>query len=268
MSGPLKDVLQFCVRGEIESAVHLIEEDPSLSVGAWNAESFELSLPGFLRRSISRGDTVLIAACLGQPGPVSVKLVEALIAHGANVNACNLAGWDALIFASNMNNLPVVNALISNGAQINRENQKSSALHWASRRNYPEICLALLKHGADLFATHAGGLNPLQEYGVDSWVSPGKRRVLMEQLVLAFRSGPHHSQVQRRKDETWIMRWPLMSVVASSGFRPLATKLASLKIEEGPIPVIVLDTPEKYVAYRRALVFSNDGLLRLIVSYL
>jgi hypothetical protein len=202
---------------------------------------------------------------------VSVKLVEALIERGANVNACNYDGWDALIFAASMRNLPVVNVLISNGAQVNRP-KKSSALHWAARRDYPEICLTLLNHGADLFATHAGGLNPLQEYGVENRVSPEKRRMLMEKFVLAFRCGPHHSQVKRRKDETWVMRWPLMSVMVGCGFRPLAKKLlSSLKDksnEEGPIPIIVLDTHEKFVAYRRALVFANDGLLRLIVSYL
>lgn len=282
MSVPLRNALRFCVRGECEAATQVIEGNPELAQQSWDQESFEVPLgPNeWPKRNISRGDTALIAASMANPGCSRqqneiLQLVKLIVDKGGVVSACNLAGWDALICAAFFNNTLVLNFLIEKGAQINRP-KKMSALHWACRKNHPEICLALLSHGADLFSMHAGGMTPLQEYGVDSawsWQATKEQQALQKKALLAaWRAGPHPTQIQRRKDEAWAPRWPLMSIVVSCGFRPLAAKLALLKISalapSGSLPLIILDTHEKVVAYRRALVFSNDGLLRAIVSFL
>jgi hypothetical protein len=285
----LRDLLLFCRRAERPQALSLLDEHPSLLNEGWDSEQFGLTPHG--NHVISRGDTALIAAAMGMDADekCDAELVKALLKRGADTSKVNVLGVDALICASCMGHISVVEILLAHGASVTVQPRSkrgppprrsvSSALHWAARKNYPQICLLLLKNGADLLATHDGGLNALQEYGNamrwPSWDETNKVNANKALLLPAFRAGPHPSQVKRRQDEAWKPRWALMCVIVGCGFRPLAAKLKELKAEaldrhgtSAQLPGIDIDTPEKRAAFILGQVFSNEGLLRLIVSFL
>ena len=100
-----------------------------------------------------------------------------------------------------------------------------------------------------------------------------------EQLRVAWAAGPHPSQVQRRRDERWARRWPFMFVLAGS-VRPLAYRKALLLAAHPPVaPSAVIPAPVRRTRLTRAqlrrlhalnvgLVLSNEGLVRLIASFI
>lgn len=278
MSEQLKTLLRHCVKGERAPALAILEQRPQLLNEPWPDAGFEVVQ--WDQAAVQKGDTPLLAASLGlgeAAGENKLTLIKDLIAFGANVNAVNSHGFSALTCASCTGQIPIVTLLLESGALVNFKGSKaSSALHWAARKNHPEVCLALLRRGADLEFRHGGGLTPLHEYGMDRWweITNEALAATKTMLVDAFRAGPHTSQVQRRGNERWARRWAFVSVIVGSGFRPLSAKLrateAAARSEHStsaPLPPILLDTHEKIAAYRKSLVLSNDGLLRLIVSF-
>jgi len=85
---------------------------------------------------------------------------------------------------------------------------------------------------------------------------------------------PHPSQKRRRN---WLRRRALLLVVTQNNFRPLAARRLEQEMARASLvaadeaevpPLTVLDTPEKRRAYLMGQVLSNDGLVRLIASYL
>ena len=93
-------------------------------------------------------------------------------------------------------------------------------------------------------------------------------------LLDCFRKGPHPSQVQRRKDENFARRLPLMLVMAGCDFRPLlARQLAFLLLSpplppDAAIPPIEIATVAQKRAFLNMAVFGHEGLLKLIASFL
>jgi hypothetical protein len=68
----------------------------------------------------------------------------------------------------------------------------------------------------------------------------------------------------------------LILVVVENGFRPLAARRLELEMArasldptaEAELPPVLLDTAEKRRAHHMGQVLTNDGLLRLVVSFL
>ena len=93
-------------------------------------------------------------------------------------------------------------------------------------------------------------------------------------LLDCFRKGPHPSQVQRRKDENWARRLPLMLVMTGCDFKPLlARQLALLLLSPAlppdvKIPPIDIATVAQKRAFLNMAVFGHEGLVRLIASFL
>ena len=94
----------------------------------------------------------------------------------------------------------------------------------------------------------------------------------MAELKAAFRAGCHPSQVQRRKDENWAKRWPLMEAATGCGFLLMAAKKAELKATALPTDAKLPDEPTATEEQRRALrhskVLGNIGLVRRIASFI
>jgi ankyrin repeat protein len=103
--------------------------------------------------------SVLLAASLGS-GPETVKIAELLLAHGADVNAADALGYRPLLLAAMSRNQDLMELLISHGADVNaRDYQGITPLHWA----VPRIGLMelLLSHNVDVNAKDQDGLTPL-----------------------------------------------------------------------------------------------------------
>ena len=104
-----------------------------------------------------------------------------------------------------------------------------------------------------------------------------QRRLILEN---AFAEGPHPTQVQRRRDERWARRWSLMCVLTGCDLMPLAYRKAQLLVLNPPLPPAAVIPPQRrrvrltraQIVAERArlmgLVLSNEGLVRLVVSYL
>ena len=153
-------------------------------------------------------------------------------------------------------------------------------MHCAANNDHPEVCLLLLSKGIDLMAMSNGNITALDYYGDDLNSNPPtharpaltdevkeQRRELLRD---AFAEGPHPSQVQRRKDERWEIRWPMMQVMVGCGFHPLAARRAELEDMAVPhdavIPGVALDTAEQRVKHLRECVFGNEGVMKHIVK--
>jgi len=213
---------------------------------------------------------VFSSACCGG----NFALVQALLnlAPRAALDPRN----EALLNVAWRGHIRILKLLLQLGADPSKECERSpgwTSLYGAVVYDQMEACRVLIAHGASLYSPHGEGVRSCLDevarmVSLDQASKQSRRAALLE----AWAAGPHPSQVQRRGDERWARRWPLMSVVCGCRFRPLARAMAALKHAAlGPgaaLPPVVLDTPEKKTAYHRALVFSNDGLLRLIVSFL
>jgi len=155
---------------------------------------------------------------------------------------------------------------------------------YAARNDKLDCAVFLLNRGADLLAVDNEGKTALDHYGtllldIIRPLSYKVKEQRREVLHSVFAKGPHPSQVQRRKDECWSRRCALMLVVAQNNLRPLAARrleqeLARASLDPAVVayaevpPPVVLDTPEKRRAHYMGQVLSNEGLLRLVVSFL
>ena len=91
-----------------------------------------------------------------------------------------------------------------------------------------------------------------------------QRRALLRK---AYDEGPH-------PNARWVRRWPFVCVLVGCDFQPLAARKAYLLMINPPlphdavIPPIPIGTPELYRAYLHNIVFSHEGIWKLIASYL
>ena len=222
------------------------------------------------------GERLLHEACSGG----HLELARGLLDLGAVVDARNNVRWDALMCASNNGHAAVVTLLLDRGAHPSSRNDDYTALYLAAENDHLQVCLILLNRGADLMVRFDES-NALMRYGVyaNPPLSNEIKEQRQEQLLAAWAAGPHPSQVQRRRDERWARRWPFMFVLAGS-VRPLAYRKALLLAAHPPVaPSAVIPAPVRRTRLTRAqlrrlhalnvgLVLSNEGLVRLIASFI
>ena len=142
--------------------------------GSWKAEYFRYSgqLAPKLTKAVKDGNTDLVRRLLdlgADPDlqvPIrrrnrirnnliratledNLEIVELLLAAGADVNAKDVYGNTALIWASNKGNLDIVELLLASGANVNETNSSGyTALEYAVNKGYSEIEIALRDAGA------------------------------------------------------------------------------------------------------------------------
>ena len=88
---------------------------------------------------------IVMAAMHGQ-----TTIVDILLRHGANKNACSESGCTTLILASSYGHLDTVNLLLDRKVKVNVQNSLlNTALIYASRKGHQEIVVSLLSNGSD-----------------------------------------------------------------------------------------------------------------------
>jgi ankyrin repeat protein len=214
--------------------------------------------------------TPLIWACFYGRGEVATLLLD----REANVNAESAAGDTPAIFASTNGHLDILKLLVSRGANIHHIYRNGySPLYCAAEHDHLPVCEYLISLGMDM-AWGNDDYHVLGAYGahVDSPLSPETKALRRTILQRAWENGPHPSQVQRRRDECWARRGPLLMVLAEHSYRPL--QLRSLLILQAaaepsaPIQPVALVTRQQRHAYLMGRVFSCEGIVRLLAAML
>jgi len=94
-----------------------------------------------------------------------VEMAQLLVENGAKINASSPTGWHPLMTAAGRGNIKVVNYLLAQGANPNAADKNGlTALYSASGSDYgASAAEALLKHGANVDATYLSGLTALHQ---------------------------------------------------------------------------------------------------------
>jgi serine/threonine-protein phosphatase 6 regulatory ankyrin repeat subunit B len=89
--------------------------------------------------------SIVMAAMNGQ-----TRIVDILLLHGANKNACSESGCTTLMLASSYGHLDTVKLLLGRKVKVNAQNSLlNTALIYASRKGHKEIVASLLHYGSD-----------------------------------------------------------------------------------------------------------------------
>jgi ankyrin repeat protein len=189
-----------------------------------------------------------------------INLVNFLLDNGADPNALNLYNSTPLMNASYNGHCSIVTILLQKGADPNIiGNGQTSALEKASRHGYLTICKILVSKGASMFID---GVCVLKNYSNYSMLSTKQKDIERNIIRKNFAEGPH-------PDARWARRWPLLNVMVGCGYRPTRRMLLELINNKSPFDFgSKVMSKKEWIQYRKGLVFSNDGLLRLIVSFL
>jgi len=214
---------------------------------------------------------MLIAAAYGQ-----VKCVSALSRCGADMESHN--GHDAPLWRASLNgNDLTVKLLLENGANVASESRGMNALHAAAFNDHPRVVCLLISHGLDPATVDVHGNSAmsapasfLDEENDDEEdhrrpLTPAEKLARVATMVRAREAYLRELNFQRRSSYCHFL--------VGSGYRPLQSTLKELvaSSERDPsakLPAVLLDTPERRSAHRRALVFSNEGLQRIVASFL
>ena len=229
---------------------------------------------GLVNRVAQDGNTLLLRASTDG----RVNLIEGLLERKADIHARAAGGWNSVMHAAFNGHLPAITLLMNSGASMTTtSNGGRNALMWDAYRDSLSCALFLLSRGCDLRLVNNQGQSAVDLYDtlarrLDSEAKEQRRQILRD----AFAKGPHPSQVQRRKGENYQRRRALLLVVVENGFRPLAARRLELEMArasldptaEAELPPVLLDTAEKRRAHYMGQVLTNDGLLRLVVSFL
>ena len=92
-------------------------------------------------------DRELLNACYFGNDSLAIRLIR----EGADPSyADERDGWSCIHYAARWGRLRILSALLRAGVDVNlRTHSKETALHKACRFNRKEVCVWLLKHGAD-----------------------------------------------------------------------------------------------------------------------
>ncbi len=110
--------------------------------------------PDFFADRIGTG--LMIAAATG-----NIPLMQLFVERGANPNKTNAADEQALMHAAWRGQLEAVKWLLANGARINREPIKWTALHYAVFAGHEQVAAYLISQGANINARSTNGSSVL-----------------------------------------------------------------------------------------------------------
>ena len=174
--------------------------------------------------------------------------------------------------ACNHGNLALVALLLDKGASPHtRPPNNHSCISIAAAYDHLPVVLLLISKGADLLEPTLYNGTALELWGNTKYnprLSPAELASRRAEALAAFRAGPHPSHVQRRKDERWARRWPLMQVAVGHGFRPLAHQQALLAAAALPPSAVIPSLTAPRPALLRDKVLTDDPLFKRIMSYL
>jgi ankyrin repeat protein len=87
------------------------------------------------------------------------KIALELIRINAKIDAQTVEGWTPLMAAACYGHTAIAIELLKNGARTDAKTKtkRATALMVAAQGNYPDICFALISHGADIFKRDSDG---------------------------------------------------------------------------------------------------------------
>lgn len=91
----------------------------------------------------------------------NIALMELMLARGANLEAVNNRGEQALLLAAWKGQLAAVKWLVEHGAKVNRDPLQWTALHYAVFAGYQEVADYLMDQGAEINARSPNGSSVL-----------------------------------------------------------------------------------------------------------
>ena len=189
--------------------------------------------------SISRTPLMIAASASG-----ATQTVATLLALGASVNAIDAFGQTALHHSAA--------ALINQNPNPN--------------------CLLLVENGADPGHRDLAGRSALDLIANDHAEAVPQQLLHRWMVQLEDARGTYLAQ---RRDQNWARRRAILIVAAENGYRPLLPRLQTLERMRALLesrgerpPPTAIDTPERRRAYFMGLVLGNNGLFRLIASFL
>lgn len=110
--------------------------------------------PNFVADRIGTG--LMVAAWSG-----NIPLMELLVSRGADIHRANGFGETALMHAAWKGNADAMRWLLARGARLNREGNEWSALHYAVFAGHEDVAQMLLARGADINARSPNGSSAL-----------------------------------------------------------------------------------------------------------
>ena len=141
------------------------------------------------------------------------EVVLYLLFRSSDVNVTDNKNKTALMLASKEGHENIVEILVAGGANIFLVDRAfNSALMQAAFSGHLPVCEFLLSKGADLMAKEKEGQTARSHYGQYRFfhLPPETKALRCAALEAAWAAGPHPSQVQRRHDERWARRGPLL----------------------------------------------------------
>ena len=188
-----------------------------------------------------------------------------LLDRHADVNAEDAQGDTPALLACPGGHLDILQLLVSRGADIHhRTHDGFSSLICAAMFDRLSVCEYLLSLGANLMAVSDDDWTALTHYGAgaNTVPSPETKALRCAALEAWWAAGPHPSPVQRRRDERWARRGPLITVLAEHAYRPLQLRAEAIAAAAvgAPLPVVQYSAKE--------VVFRHEGLARYIIMYL
>ena len=179
------------------------------------------------------GSTALVLASQnGRP-----MVVDALLAAGADVNACNAGGDTPLILASLNGHGAIVDALLRAGANVHATDQFGScALFYASRQGHCGLLDALIDRGADVNGSrvtalliasrfgHASAVNKLLLAGADVSAVDDDKNTALHRTALETTPGAVYGGGTGEVVELLIKNCARMDVVNNDGLTPMQVR--------------------------------------------
>ena len=211
-----------------------------------------------------------------------IEVVIMLANGGADLEARNIAGLTALMWASYRGHLVIVK-LLSNkgtliwaeynewaqrGASINaRANSGKDALLWAALYGFLDVCLFLVSRSGDPRVANIYNYTSLTHFGIYAYsrLSPEEKQAGKDQILAVWKAGPH-------PDARWLRRRGLILALVGSKLRPMAQDIAAAKLEQEQadkhvaLPGIPRHTKQENWNYLLKEVFGHEGIVRCVAD--
>jgi uncharacterized protein len=222
-----RQLIAALVKGDDKQALALVNEgaDPNTRYKPTPMRTLPSFMMHFFHRSppVNNTPTALMIGCGAEwlddsaaiealpERPDAPQLVEAMLKHGANINAREKDGLTPLQWATMYNRRNTVWVLLEHGADVNVKdrNEWTALMTAAALDTSPDVVLLLLDHGADVNARDDKSNTPLLE-AAQFHVDPYMVRLLLT----------HGANVNARNDYALT---PLMYAVRYN--RPDAVRL-------------------------------------------
>ena len=154
------------------------------------------------------------------------------------------------------------------GASINaRANNGSDALLFAALYGHLDVCLFLVLRSGDPRVASKDNRTALNHFGyyVSSHLSPEEQQAGKNQILAAWKAGPH-------PDARWLRRGGLILALVGSKLRPMARDIAAAKLEQEQadkhvaLPGIPRRTKQENWNYLLNEVFGHEGIVRCVAD--